>query len=205
MRSGVELKEKAVQSKSRDSSLMNSFEKKNEKLEDLASSIFVQRNLKSEGQISFVSELPKEVAVTQKPMTEHLVRSNLYSDMKLHLTRMVQNEKGGQISLELRPGDMGSVKVEVSVTGENLKIEMSAEKSSAESLLKSQAGELKSQLVSAGFKVDELQVGSQRNAQMSEGRDFSQSGRNHQEHAERRSQEKNEAQVSFEEEMRGVA
>jgi flagellar hook-length control protein FliK len=159
----------------------------------------------------FENKLHKLMATAQEPTSsQHQVSQNLFKDLNLELTRMVQRQSGGEMTLQLRPGDMGHVKVDVAVTGDSIRIEMVAEKSASESLIKSQLGELKTQLTQAGFKIDELAVMSQKSSQSQSGFDGSNSGREHQQHSHQQNRKQDpdaifSSDLKFEEQVLGAA
>jgi len=171
---GSNANDKAIPESSSKSQMDLGSEDKPETLKDFASSLFVQNQLKSSGESNFASQIARQITVSEKPNSD-LVRSNLFQDMKVHLEKMVAADRGGEVRIHMNPGDLGAVKIDVKVMGEAVRIDMTAEKSSAESLLKSQVGELRNQLQTAGFKIEELQISSSRSAQQD--KQFSQSER----------------------------
>ena len=209
---GLELSDNVKPVVQDESNSTNSFAPKKEKLEDFVSGLFVQSNIKSEAQIPlFENKLHKLMTSVQSPTSsQNQVGQNLFKDLNLELTRMVQRQSGGELTLQLRPGDMGHVKVDVAVTGDSIRIEMMAEKSASESLIKSQLGELKTQLTQAGFKIDELAVMAQKSSNTQSGFDGSNSGREHQQQSQQQNRRRDpEASFSsdfkFDEKMLGAA
>jgi len=176
---------------------------KPETLKDFASSLFVQNQLQSGGETSFASKLSRQLTVSDKPNVD-LVRTNLFQDMKVHLEKMVASDRGGEVRILMSPGDLGEVQIDVKVMGDSVRIDMAAEKSSAEGLLKSQAGELRNQLTAAGFKIEELQISSQRSAQQE--KQFSQSERGFsQSQEQQKRQPKSDPESNLDDQMVGVA
>lgn len=157
-------------------------ESSQESFSDFVSSLYVQKNLKAEMPIQFSEQLAKVQVTEEKPVAQ-MIRSHLGDDLKVHLTKMVSKQEGGEVSLQLRPGDLGNVKIDIRVEQESVRIEMRPERSAAESVLKSQMGELRNQLQSAGFKVDEIQVSQQKfNSELADQRQSQEQARDRRDH-----------------------
>lgn len=134
---------------------------------DLASGLFVQRSLqKEEGLVNQMQMLKNDsfVAAQDKAPEPKMVRMNLFEDMQTFVSRSLKTQEGGEMKLKLRPGHLGDVRVEVKVESNIVKIKMTADSASTETLLKKQSGELKQQLQSAGLKVDDVQISSQKSS-----------------------------------------
>lgn len=140
------------------------------RVKDLADHLFIQKGLQSEStsNLQFNKLLNNNsIAEMNKPQAT-IVRQNLFEDMKGIISQAQVTKQGGSLNLQLRPGNLGHIKIDVQVEGESVRIAMQAEKSAAHSVLKSQAGELRQQLQIAGLRVDDIQVNSARSNQGSE-------------------------------------
>lgn len=131
------------------------------RLKDLVDSLFVQKNLQQQlpdTQLNFLNG--KELASSESGQLGYAqsVRANLVEDMQTQFQKMLLTKDGGQISLKLRPGNLGELKIDLHVADKSVRLVMETEKSAAQGILKSQIGELKHQLHQAGLKVDEIQI-----------------------------------------------
>lgn len=154
-------------------------------LRDLTSGLFVQKSL--DGQLG--SNLMQTHQSAQQfmlnssqsqPLLANHVRTNLFEDMQGQITKFVSQQEGGEIHLKLRPGNLGDVRIQVQVHNGGLRLNLQAEKAMGEQALRSQVHELKAQLVSAGIKLEDLQISQSSRASASsqeqnqEGRQFAQ-------------------------------
>lgn len=87
-------------------------------------------------------------------------RVQLVNDMQALVSKAIATKTGGEMTLNLHPGHLGRVRVDLQVEGSHVQVSLQAEKSAAQSLLQSQSQDLKQQLQVAGLKVDEIQVSS---------------------------------------------
>jgi flagellar hook-length control protein FliK len=77
------------------------------------------------------------------------------------LTRGLANavqQRGGAVTLRLTPPEMGTVRIQMQITGTNVSASFHAETSSAQTLLTTQLAQLRSALESKGMSVDRLTV-----------------------------------------------
>ncbi|MEM9109611.1 MAG: flagellar hook-length control protein FliK [Planctomycetota bacterium] len=77
------------------------------------------------------------------------------------LTRGLANavqQRGGAVTLRLTPPEMGTVRIQMQITGTNVSASFHAESSSAQTLLTTQLAQLRSALESKGMSVDRLSV-----------------------------------------------
>lgn len=168
-------------------------------LKNLADTLYVQSHLSSETQFS-MPELKAEIG--SEGLQPHVVRDNLMQDMQSFITRIVETNEGGSVSLKLRPGNMGEVQVKVEVNSESVRIHMETESASAEHLLKSQSGELKQQLQNVGLRVEDIQVSSQRFSDSSmdqKGGQGSERDAQHSAHQHKKDERNSENPFSFDE------
>ncbi|MEM9347910.1 MAG: flagellar hook-length control protein FliK [Planctomycetota bacterium] len=77
------------------------------------------------------------------------------------LTRGLANavqQRGGAVTLRLTPPEMGTVRIQMQITGTNVSASFHAESTSAQTLLTTQLAQLRSALESKGMSVDRLSV-----------------------------------------------
>ncbi len=84
------------------------------------------------------------------------------SDASQHIVRAAQRTLGvdgtQHIRLEMHPGDLGAVAVEVTIEGGTVHVAMIAERGETKDLLRSSVGELRSSLVAAGFAAGRVDI-----------------------------------------------
>lgn len=131
------------------------------RFKDLVDGLFVQKGLNhqtTDQQLIQFSKnefqnIPNELRGDSK-----VVRANLFEDMQTHIAKSLITKEGGEISLRLRPGNLGEVKLNVQVDAKSVKIHMETDKAAASQMLKSQVSDLKQQLSAAGLKVDDISI-----------------------------------------------
>lgn len=77
------------------------------------------------------------------------------------LTRGLANavqQRGGAVTLRLTPPEMGTVRIQMQITGTNVSASFHAESASAQTLLTTQLAQLRSSLESKGMSVERLSV-----------------------------------------------
>jgi len=77
------------------------------------------------------------------------------------LTRGLANavqQRGGAVTLRLTPPEMGTVRIQMQITGTNVSASFHAESSSAQTLLTTQLAQLRTSLESKGMSVERLSV-----------------------------------------------
>jgi len=77
------------------------------------------------------------------------------------LTRGLANavqQRGGAVTMRLTPPEMGTVRIQMQITGTNVSATFHAESASAQTLLTNQLAQLRSALESKGMSVDRLSV-----------------------------------------------
>lgn len=77
------------------------------------------------------------------------------------LTRGLSNavqQKGGAVTLRLTPPEMGTVRIQMQITGTNVSASFHAESASAQTLLTTQLAQLRSALETQGMNVERLSV-----------------------------------------------
>ena len=103
------------------------------------------------------SEAASGVSENQRPATRGFLPGYLVEQVGRQIARSLL---GGQriVRLQLRPPELGTVKVEMDINEHVLKLGMVTENSSVKELLLSNAHELKEALVQQGIKLDRLDV-----------------------------------------------
>ena len=103
------------------------------------------------------SEAISTVKQNQKPLAGNLLPSYLVDQVGKQLARSVLRGER-VIRLQLKPPELGTVKVEMDMRGNILKLGMIADNSSVKQLLLSNVHELREALVEQGVKLDRLDV-----------------------------------------------
>jgi flagellar hook-length control protein FliK len=67
-------------------------------------------------------------------------------------------QRGGAVTLRLTPPEMGTVRIQMQITGTNVSASFHAESASAQTLLSQQLGQLRTALETQGMNVDKLSV-----------------------------------------------
>lgn len=108
------------------------------------------------------------------------------------LTRGLANavqQRGGAVTMRLTPPEMGTVRIQMQITGTNVSATFHAESASAQTLLTNQLAQLRSSLESKGMSVERLSVqplaatASSQNANQSQNQSDSQQGQSQQQSA----------------------
>jgi len=131
------------------------------RFKDLVDSLYIQRSLQQPSADSQINFLNGKLATASEPSQlgfAQSVRTNLVEDIQAQFQKMMITKDGGQISLKLRPGNLGELKIDLHVADKSVRLVMETEKSAAQGILKSQIGELKHSLHQAGLKVDDIQI-----------------------------------------------
>lgn len=126
-------------------------------LKTLSESLYVQKNLlnvNSEG-LSFSSKL-EEFTASQSSDT---IRPQVMKEMEPLVQQVRLTNTGGEMTIQLKPANMGAVRVDVQVEGDLVKVNFQAEQSSTRVALQAQSQDLKQQLQQSGLKVDHVHVG----------------------------------------------
>lgn len=130
-------------------------------LKDLTSTLFVQKSLNGQMETNLLQAQRQQIMVKSPDMQTPLassVRTNLFEDMQGQISQFAAKQEGGEISLKLRPGNLGEVKIQIEVSKDVVRLQMQTEKPVAEQILRSQVNDLKQQLAGAGLKLDDIQV-----------------------------------------------
>ncbi|MBN8554436.1 MAG: flagellar hook-length control protein FliK [Deltaproteobacteria bacterium] len=163
-------------------------------LKHLVDGMFIQQNLENQNPenpnnaslaLSFAKEVEHTFDVSAKSAVPEMVRTRLVNDMQPLVTKVLATNEGGEMSLSLRPANLGMVKIDVQVDRGQVKIDFQAEQVQSKALLQSQVGELKQQLHQAGLKVDEIKISTM---QFEKTENASYSDRNPQQQSNRREQ-----------------
>jgi flagellar hook-length control protein FliK len=119
-------------------------------------------------------------------------------DIKPLISRVLATDQGGEMTIRLKPENLGWVKVDVQVEQDSVRLSFQAEQGMAKDMLKSQLSDLKQQLSVAGLQLQEVSVGLMK----SEGSEHQKSGefqRGHGQHQESGSSKKEKEAKDFEE------
>lgn len=104
------------------------------------------------------ADRPGSVEVTTPPVVEG-VRPGDTSQHIVRAALRAQAADGTQhMRLEMHPGDLGAVAVEVTIEGGAVHVAMVAERGETKDLLRSSIGELRSSLVAAGFSAGRVDI-----------------------------------------------
>lgn len=153
-----ESKSEALMSSLNESQQKKSPLSKSSLIDDFAKQLSIQKDLGFSSVSKLIRDMPQvDGAKSSSPMGNQ-IQQNFFEDMRVHLAKMVKNEAGGSVTLQLRPGNLGRVEIQVDVQGESVRVEMRAEEKGGEQALRGTIGELRSQLQSAGLKVDDLSL-----------------------------------------------
>ncbi|XAL99033.1 flagellar hook-length control protein FliK [Phycisphaeraceae bacterium D3-23] len=102
------------------------------------------------------------------------------------------NQRGGAVTLRLTPPDMGTVRIQMQLTGAILSASLHTETASAHQLLTQQLGQLRTSLESQGLTVERLHVQPMQPAQQSGASDQNNEGDQQRQHNEGRSRGRQE-------------
>jgi len=100
-------------------------------------------------------------AARQAQAQSALTNSDNDSLNTARLTRGLANavqQRGGAVTMRLTPPEMGTVRIQMQITGTNVSATFHAESASAQTLLTNQLAQLRSALESKGMSVDRLSV-----------------------------------------------
>jgi flagellar hook-length control protein FliK len=161
-------------------------------VDEFAKQLLVQRDL---GLTNSLRSGLGEAEMTSNSQPR-LMQQNLFEDMRSHVARMVQTDQGGKMTLQLRPGNLGRVEIDVHVEAKTVRIEMRADEQRGEQALRGQLAELRTQLQNAGLKVDELNL---QNVRSTQDPDDANQARQDQDGNRQFAREKNERESSQEE------
>jgi hypothetical protein len=146
---------------------VNEPEAPSKNLKHLVDGLFIQKNIQTPESsesipmaMQFVKEVEQKFDLAAKSAVPELVRSHLANDMQPLVTKVLATNQGGEMSLSLRPANLGMVKIDIQVLQGSVKVDVQAEQPHAKNLLQSQMGELKQQLQQAGLKIDEIKISS---------------------------------------------
>ncbi len=96
------------------------------------------------------------------------------------------NQKGGGVTLRLTPPEIGTVRIQLQITGTSVSARIHTETAAGQQLLNQQLGQLRTSLESQGLQVDRVTVQpmqhSQAGSQSQNDSDSSQDGRSRQQH-----------------------
>ena len=171
-------------------------------LKHLADGLFIQKGL--EGQVdSAMAALragSSKFSVSSEPADLKLVQKHLTDDMKAIVSRALITKEGGQMSLSLRPGNMGEVRIDLQIKNDSVHVRMEAENSGAQQVLKQNVSDLKTQLQASGLKIEDIQISSSRAQTSNEQKSFQSYQDQRQQHSSQRDasgQEKSTADSSL--------
>jgi len=122
-------------------------------IKDFAAELWIHRNVDAESKIGSKSELSVQFdqdSSLQKPIS--------MGELKPLISKLVTTKTGGEMNLQMRPEHLGMVKVEILAEGDAVRVNLFAEKASAQSALNSQVNDLKQQLSAVGLKVETVTV-----------------------------------------------
>lgn len=127
-------------------------------LKHFADSLSIRSQLNPEAPASFQGELVK-VQVSEAPEVSGL-KSHVMNEIKPLISKVQLTQEGGEMTIQLRPAHLGQMKVDISVVGDSVKVNMAAEKIESRAILQSQMSDLKQELQKGGLKVDQISVSS---------------------------------------------
>ncbi len=162
-------------------------------IKDFAAELWIHRNVDAESKLSGKSDLNiafNQESAPQKPLS--------IRDLDPLVSKLVTTKTGGEMNLQMRPAHLGMVKVEILTEGDAVKVNLFAEKASAQSALSSQVNELKQQLHAVGLKVETVTVSTLQSNSTEQSRDGQnqQQSRHQQENPQQRPQQR-DAQREF--------
>lgn len=144
---------------------------KAQSIKDFAAELWIHRNVDAESRLNGKSDLSVAFNQDSGPQKPLSIR-----DLDPLVSKLVTTKTGGEMNLQLRPAHLGMVKVEILTEGDAVKVNLFAERASAQSALSSQVNELKQQLHAVGLKVETVTV----NTLQSNSADQSRDGQNQQ-------------------------
>ncbi len=140
-------------------------------LKSFVDELFVHQNL-LESKVP-QAEMPQELnlGLTQ---THPTVKTQVLQEMKPLISNLMVDKMGGEMTIQLKPANLGEVRVDVKVVEDSVKVSFHAENASARLQLQSQASDLRSHMQAAGLKVDQLSfstLSAQENSRNGDSRD----------------------------------
>lgn len=152
-------------------------------LKSMVQTLWVQESLNGAASAQTLELIPQgDQVLKTDTLAPHQVRINLVDDMKPLISQVMRTKQGGEMTLSLRPADLGMIKVELKVDADSVKVMFQTEQVAAKDMLKGQMGELKNQLAAVGLNVQDASVSVMKHSESSQNRDPSQQQRHsHQE------------------------
>jgi flagellar hook-length control protein FliK len=159
---------------------------KAQSIKDFAAELWIHRNVDAESRLNGKSDLSVAFNQDSGPQKPLSIR-----DLDPLVSKLVTTKTGGEMNLQLRPAHLGMVKVEILTEGDAVKVNLFAEKASAQSALSSQVNELKQQLHAVGLKVETVTVNTLQSNSSEQSRDGQnqQQARHQQENPQQRPQQ----------------
>lgn len=141
-------------------------------LKHLVDSLYVQQTLGTMPTDSNAQSLPSaKIDVTLGQVSPESVRTHLMNDIKPVIHDMVMKDKGGEMTVSLRPAHLGWIKVNVEVNDGSVKVALQTETTEAKSMLEGQMKDLHQGLKQSGLKIEEVSVAVSPNASSSKSSD----------------------------------
>ncbi len=161
----------------------------------MVDSLWIEQNLKTSQPETIQFAQPAKFEVKG---VESTVRTHLVDDMKPLITQAIHFKKGGEMTLSLKPQDLGWVKVEIKVDSDAVNVNIQAEQHSAKNMLEGQIHELKQQLNAAGLNLKDVSIESMKNPS-------AQGDRNPEFQNQQKRQHQQDAQSQFKDEPRSFS
>ena len=164
-------------------------------IKDFSTELWMHQNMNVESKLAGKSELNVQLAQDGAPQGSLPIK-----DLEPLISKLVTTKTGGEMNLQMRPAHLGMVKVEILTEGDAVRVNLFAEKASAQSALNSQVSDLKQQLHAVGLKVETVTVNalqSHSTEQSRDGQSQQQQARQHQENQQQRSSQR-DSQKDFE-------
>lgn len=126
-------------------------------LKTLSESLYVQKNLLNARteDVSFSKQLDQFQASDAST-----IRPQVVKEMEPLVQKVLLTNSGGEMTIQLKPLNLGKVQVDVRLDGDLVKVNVQAEQPSTRMALQAQSQDLKQQLQSSGLRVEHLQIGS---------------------------------------------
>ena len=103
-------------------------------------------------------EFSESVSLATSDANASVTVRHLADDMKPIVTKAVMNQEGGEMIVNLKPGHLGAVKVQIQVNGDQVRLSISADQPHTRQVLQSQMTELRNQFSSHGMKLEEVSL-----------------------------------------------
>jgi flagellar hook-length control protein FliK len=97
-----------------------------------------------------------DVSGSEKSLPD--TKSQILKGMDPLITKVLTHKEGGEMTIQLKPGHLGAMKIDIQVVGESMKVGFEVENPVAQRMIQSQIVDLKNQLQSVGLRVDSLQI-----------------------------------------------